>query len=100
MSATDAGSRPDREARFRAVYEVTYPDLVRFVRRRVHPSHAEDIVADAFLVTWRRFDELPADAADARAWLFGIAQRPLLSGQRGKRRRQALTIRTATLPVE
>ena len=99
MSTTDAGSRPDREARFRAVYEVTYPYLVRFVRRRVHPSHAEDIVADAFLVAWRRFDELPADAADARAWLFGIAQRTLLNGQRGERRRQALTIRIADATV-
>src|SRR5665811_1071682 len=76
-------------------FEATYPDLVRFVRRRVHPSHAEDIVADAFLVAWRRFDELPADAADARAWLFGIAQRTLLHGPRGQRRRQALTIRIA-----
>ena len=99
MSTTDAGSRLAREARFRAVYEVTYPDLVRFVQRRVHPSHAEDIVADAFLVAWRRFDDLPADAADARAWLFGIAQRTLLNGQRGDRRRQALTIRIADATV-
>ena len=77
------------------MYEATYADLVRFVQRRVHPTHAEDIVADVFLVAWRRFDDLPADARDARAWLFGIAQRTLLNGQRGDRRRQALTIRIA-----
>ena len=95
MSTTDAGPWPDREARFRTVYEATYPDLLRFVQRRVHPTHAEDIVADVFLVAWRRFDDLPPDAGDARAWLFGIAQRTLLNGQRGDRRRQALTIRVA-----
>ena len=99
MSTTDAGPWPDREARFRAVFEATYPDLVRFVQRRVHPTHAEDIVADAFLVAWRRFDDLPADAGDARAWLFGIAQRTLLNGQRGDRRRQALTIRIANATI-
>jgi len=81
------------------VYEATYPDLVRFVQRRVHPTHAEDICADAFLVAWRRFDDLPADAGDARAWLFGIAQRTLLNGQRGDRRRQALSIRIADATV-
>jgi RNA polymerase sigma-70 factor, ECF subfamily len=36
---------------------------------------------------------------DARAWLFGIAQRTLLNGQRGDRRRQALTIRIADATV-
>jgi len=99
MSTTDAGPCPDREARFCAVFEATYPDLVRFVQRRVHPTHAEDIVADAFLVAWRRFDDLPADVGDARAWLFGIAQRTLLNGQRGDRRRQALIIRIADASV-
>src|SRR5665647_225893 len=89
MSTADAGSRPDREAAFRVVYEATYTDLVRFVQRRVHLTHAEDLVA------WRRFDDLPTDAGDARAWLFGIAQRTLLNGQRGDRRRRALTLRIA-----
>ena len=99
MSISDAGSPPDREVRFRAVYEATYVDLVRFVQRRVHPTHAEDVVADAFLVAWRRFDDLPTDAGDARAWLFGIARRTMLNGQRGDQRRRALTIRIADASV-
>jgi RNA polymerase sigma factor (sigma-70 family) len=99
MSTTEAGPWPDREARFRPVYEATYPDLLRFVQRRVHPTHAEDIVADVFLVAWRRFDDLPPAAGDARAWLFGIAQRTLLNGQRGDRRRQALIVRIGDASV-
>ncbi|HHU08969.1 MAG TPA: RNA polymerase subunit sigma-70, partial [Intrasporangiaceae bacterium] len=47
------------EDRFRAAYTATYPDLLRFVTRRVHPSHAEDVVADVFLVAWRRVADLP-----------------------------------------
>lgn len=99
MDTSNAGPPPDREARFRAVYEATYVDLVRFAQRRVHPSQAEDIVADAFLVAWRRFEDLPTDPGDARAWLFGIAQRTMLNGQRGDQRRQALTIRIADASV-
>lgn len=36
---------PDPDARFRAVYASTYADVLRFAQRRVHPSHAEDVVA-------------------------------------------------------
>lgn len=31
------------------------------------------MVAEAFLIVWRRFSEAPADENDARAWVFGIA---------------------------
>lgn len=52
----------DAEIRFRRVYEQTYADLLRFVQRRVHPSQAEDVVAETFLVAWRRLDDLPTEA--------------------------------------
>jgi len=61
----------------------------------MHPSHAEDIVAEAFLVAWRRADELPGGADDARAWLFGIARHCLLNGVRGQGRQKALAVRIA-----
>lgn len=86
---------PDREHTFRMLYEAVYPDLLKFVQRRAHPDHAEDVAADAFLVVWRRFDELPRLNEDARAWIFGIARNILLSTQRGDQRRQALGVRLA-----
>jgi RNA polymerase sigma-70 factor (ECF subfamily) len=86
---------PDREERFRALYADAYADLLRFAQRRMHPSHAEDIVAEAFLVAWRRADELPGETDDARAWLFGIARNCLLNGVRGQGRQNALTVRIA-----
>ncbi len=95
MTRTSPAAPPSREARFRAVYEATYDDLVRFAQRRVHPSHAEDVASDVFLVAWRRLDDLPADHGDARAWLFGVARATLLNHRRGARRRDALAVRLA-----
>jgi len=91
-SPTDAPS--GRATRFRALYEANYTDVLRFVARRVHPSHAEDITADAFLVAWRRFDEIPAGDR-ARPWLFGVARHAIQNALRGERRREALAVRIA-----
>lgn len=86
---------PDREHTFTAFYEAVYPDLVRFVQRRAHADHAEDVVADAFLVAWRRLDELPRSHEDARAWVFGISRNVLMNNHRGEQRRRALGVRLA-----
>lgn len=86
---------PDREHAFKSLYEAVYPDLLRFVQRRAHPDHAEDVVADAFLVVWRRLDELPRPQDDARAWVFAITRNILLNEYRGEQRRRALGVRLA-----
>lgn len=97
MDDIDGASGATAEARFRAAYLAWYPDVLRFVARRIHPSHAEDVVADTFLVVWRRLPELPGDAGDGRAWVFGIARQLLLNDRRGDRRREALAVRVAQL---
>jgi len=94
-SPAAAGAPPSERDRFRSVYAATYPDLLRFVTRRVHPSHAEDVVADVFLVAWRRVADLPAELDNQRAWLFGIARRTLLNQYRSDRRHEALAVRIA-----
>ncbi|MGO4807054.1 RNA polymerase sigma factor [Arthrobacter sp. 2MCAF15] len=86
---------PDRADAFRSLYESAYGDLLRFVQRRTDTANAEDVVAEAFLVVWRRFSEAPADENDARAWVFGIARNLLLNARRGEQRRQSLGIRLA-----
>ena len=77
------------------MYADAYGDVLRFVQRRVHRSHAEDATADAFLVAWRRLDDAPNKPDDVRAWLFGIARNCLLNARRGQGRRDALAIRVA-----
>lgn len=88
-------SQREREKRFRDVYDAAYVDLLRFVRRRVHPTHAEDVVGDVMLVAWRRLDDVPADRSAARAWLFGVAHKTLLNTRRREDRHDAVAVRLA-----
>jgi RNA polymerase sigma-70 factor (ECF subfamily) len=85
------------EARFSALYQASYADLVRFAQRRVEHSHAEDVAAETFLVAWRRLNDVPDDPLDARAWLFGVARHTIMNTRRGADRRRALAVRLATV---
>ncbi len=87
--------RSPREQRFRALYDAAYVDLLRFIRRRVHPTHAEDVVGEVMLVAWRRLDEVPDDLSAARAWLFGVARKTLQNARRREERRDAVAVRLA-----
>jgi RNA polymerase sigma-70 factor (ECF subfamily) len=84
-----------REQRFRALYDAVYVDLLRFVRRRVHPTRAEDVVGEVMLVAWRRLDDVPADLSAARAWLFGVAHKTLQNSRRREGRQDAVAVRLA-----
>lgn len=100
MGMSDFSPGPDRADAFRALYGSVYPDLLRFVQRRTDLSLAEDVVADALLVVWRRLDEIPQHHDDARAWIFGITRNVLLNAYRGEQRRQALGIRLAVIHAD
>lgn len=65
--------------------------LLGFFANRVD-SHedAADLVADVFLVAWRRHPHLPADPDEARMWLFGVARKVLANHRRGRHRRDHL----------
>lgn len=79
MRTSSPDPRASREARFRAVYEATYDDLLRFAQRRVDRHCAEDVAAVVFLVAWRQFDDMPEQIGDARPWLFGVARAAICS---------------------
>lgn len=78
------------EDRFADLFDRTHQALLAYAVRRVaDPADAADIVADTFLVAWRRLDDVPAGDG-ARPWLFGVARRVLANYYRGERRRTAL----------
>jgi len=54
-----------------------------FALRRVPPNDAEDVVAETFLVAWRRLESLPAEPLP---WLLGIARKVIATRRRGNRR--------------
>jgi RNA polymerase sigma factor (sigma-70 family) len=85
------------EAAFEALYRAQYDDVLRFVSRRAHPSHVDDIVAETFLTAWRRRDE---DLREPRPWLFRTARNIMLNAHRGDRRQRAVAVRIASHPAE
>jgi RNA polymerase sigma-70 factor, ECF subfamily len=88
----------DAEAAFRELYQATYDDLRCFVERRVHPAAADDVVAEAFLTAWRRFDDIPVRHDEARAWLFTVAHHTLRNRHRSENRQQGLALRILREP--
>lgn len=75
---------------FEAMYAAHYDDLLRFALRRVtEPADAADVVADVWLVAWRRRADLPG-VLEQRLWLFGVARRVLANHRRGELRRSRL----------
>ncbi|QIK68676.1 sigma-70 family RNA polymerase sigma factor [Nocardioides sp. HDW12B] len=82
--------RQEAEARFAALYADTFDRLLAYALRRVdEPERAADVVAETFLVAWRRLAEVPP-GDDARLWLYGVARRVLANDRRGRARRQRL----------
>ena len=79
---------------FRAAYSRTYAALVRYARRRVPASEADDVVAEVFLTAWRRWADRPS-TDDPLPWLYGIAANVLRNHGRGDRRRLRLVSRLA-----
>lgn len=78
------------EDRFRRVYADTFAPLLAYALRRVgQPEDAADVVAETFLVAWRRGADLPA-GDEARLWLYGVARRVLANHHRGGVRRERL----------
>ena len=99
MMAGVAPAREDQDAAaFRRIFEAAFDDLVRYAERRVVDSAVDDVVADTFLVAWRRLDELPTEPSEVRAWLFAVARRVLANTHRGRRRSHAVAVRIASQP--
>jgi RNA polymerase sigma-70 factor (ECF subfamily) len=84
------------EKEFEKLYAL-YAGAVRgYAMRRCDRETADDVVADVFLVAWRRRAELPEDALP---WLLGIARRVLANHARSQSRRVRLRDRLAAEPI-
>ncbi|MGH2916293.1 MAG: RNA polymerase sigma factor [Solirubrobacteraceae bacterium] len=79
----------DRRAAFERLFEANHRAVRAYVRRRA-PGAVEDVVADTFLVAWRRLDTI---GDDPLPWLLGVARRTLANHFRAERRRGDLALR-------
>jgi RNA polymerase sigma-70 factor (ECF subfamily) len=90
-------AREEARRRFEALAAEVYEPLQRYLRRRVDPTTAEDVLGDVLLVLWRRLDEVPAEAE--LAWSYGVARRCLANSLRSTARQQRLVERLAQAPA-
>jgi RNA polymerase sigma-70 factor (ECF subfamily) len=83
------------QIRFGRLYRDQGRAILAYALRRVDdPEDAAEVVAETFLVAWRRLDEVPG-GAEARLWLFGVARRVIANLHRAQRRRTRLAERLA-----
>lgn len=83
------------QIRFGRIYRDQGRAVLAYALRRVEdPEDAADVVAETFLVAWRRLDEAPI-GSEARLWLFGVARRVIANLHRAERRRTRLGQRLA-----
>jgi RNA polymerase sigma-70 factor, ECF subfamily len=91
MTNPEVDDRFGRE-RLEDLFRRYEPAVVAYVRRRAPADVVDDIVAETFLVAWRRLDDVREPALP---WLLGVTRRVLSTHRRGDRRRQELGNRLA-----
>jgi RNA polymerase sigma-70 factor, ECF subfamily len=91
-------SRTDPDA-FAELFHRHSGEVGRYVTRRVGFGVAEDIVAETFLVAFRRRGSYDLSRTDARPWLYGIATNVIRRHRRDEVRALRVLSRTGVDPV-
>lgn len=83
------GAETERDPKeLESIFERHADEVRAYAWRRVGFDDAQDVVAETFLVAWRRMESLPDDPLP---WLLGVARKVIGNGRRSLHRRQALT---------
>ncbi|GAA4588391.1 RNA polymerase sigma-70 factor (ECF subfamily) [Actinoplanes octamycinicus] len=77
----------EREQAFTRVWRDNATRVLAYALRHVDRDVAQDIVADTFLVAWRRFADLPAEPLP---WLLVVARKTIANHRRSDDRRARL----------
>jgi RNA polymerase sigma-70 factor (ECF subfamily) len=68
---------------FEQLYREHAGAVLAYARRRTTREAADDVIADVFLIAWRRVDDVPAEPLP---WLLGVARKVLANQRRGEHR--------------
>lgn len=83
---------PTQTRRFEALFDAHHRAILAYALRRTsRPADAADVVAETFLVAWRRLDDIPP--RDEVLWLYAVARRVIANARRGELRRGQLAQR-------
>lgn len=94
-SGPDMSQSMDPQRGFEEIYTAHADRVHAYARRRlISPAGADEVVADVFLVAWRRLDRVPAEPLP---WLLAVARRVLANRRRAEVRHVALHERLFTL---
>lgn len=91
-TASNGGSSAAR--RFREAYDTYASDVAAYALRRLPAEDAADVVAETFVVVWRRIDEMPEEPS-TRTWLLRVTRRVANAQAEGKQREDRLAERLA-----
>jgi len=75
------------QAQFERLYREYADRIHAYALRRTTPGAADDVVAEVFLVVWRRLGRVPDEPLP---WLLGVARRVLANRRRTESRAAAL----------
>jgi len=84
---------------FRRVFDASYPKLMAYARRRADSTAADDVVAETFLVAWRRRDEF-LNLERQLPWLYAVAANQLRNQDRSTNRHLRLVAKAGAQPAE
>jgi RNA polymerase sigma-70 factor (ECF subfamily) len=73
---------------FEQFYRVTYPRVLAYARSMASREDADDAVAEAYAIAWRRQRDIPRSAE--LGWMIGVTRRVLANTRRSRRRAGAL----------
>jgi RNA polymerase sigma-70 factor (ECF subfamily) len=96
MPTKEAALKTDPRHTLEELYKAHADPVLRYAQRRVPMHDAEEVVAQTFLVVWRRLPEVPSDPLP---WLIGIARNAIRNMDRAGRRRSLLQVRIASTPA-
>lgn len=88
-AAVIAASRADPE-RFAEIFDRHADEMHRYASWRLGADLADDVVAETFLIAFRRRAEYDLGRPDARPWLYGITSLKIRDHRRAEVRRHRL----------
>ena len=84
----------DPQEQFTALWHTEAPRVMAFASRHVGAEAAHDVVAETFMIAWRRWGDLPTPPI---GWLLVTARKVIQNRARANRRSRALEQRIALL---